>query len=399
MRVQRLADMTASACDRVGTLASNRALTLSDVYVPRRVETELLDRLTAPSLTAVVGEAGYGKTALMWNLHRSADTVGVTSFLVPATALLRGPDASDGGDTVTIGDLEDALTAVRRRRRRPALLVDTLDLLTHSPAARYAVDQVLGFAGRLSVPVVVACRPAEALWLGLRDYEDDDTDDDEPAAPSFGPRLRTITLTPFQTDGERDEIGDAIEAYTRTCYPRRMRDAVAETLKNATIHGRALREVVSNPLSLRVLFELYAPDAPQPDVDNLALNDRLWQWRVVTDRRDQATPVRGADLSRLVERPRLPCSSRARSASAFTTCATGWVLRRWSNTMPSISCVRAACWSYERERICCGSSTRLISNMPRPGRWLRVVPMPPRTWPTSSLEIRTTCFTGRWPAR
>ncbi|WP_433796265.1 hypothetical protein [Actinoplanes sp. CA-252034] len=324
LRVQRLTDMTVSTCDRVGSLTSRRSINLRDVYVTRQVEKELLDRLTEPSLTAIVGEAGYGKTALMWNLHRSAQTVGVTPFLVPATALLWGLNDRGGEDSVSIGDLEAALSAARRRRRRPALLVDTLDLLTHSPAARGAVDQVLGFAGRLGVPVVVACRPAEALWLGLRDDESDETGDDGPAALSFGLPLRTMTLTPFQSSGDHDEVSDAIERYTRHCYPREMRETVAETVKNATIQGRALREVVRNPLSLRVLFELHAPDdVPAQDVDSLALNDRLWQWRVVTDRRDHATPVTGADLSRLVERTALAMLEQGRISISYND------LRAW----------------------------------------------------------------------
>jgi hypothetical protein len=268
--VQQLSDATQVDCDTVAELASGRTVRLSTVYVSRQLEGELLGTLGLPSLTAVAGEAGHGKTALLWNLHRETAQAGYWPLLIPATVLLRGVEAGPGENALTIDQLWTALRTAQHGGLRPVLLIDTLDLLTHSAPARIAVHRLLTTAARIRLPMIVACRPTEAALLRL-----DENDNEE-----YGLRIRPFTLGRFS----ESEVDDAIDTYARACYPPAEQMAVITTVRRANIQGRALREVVANPLALRTLFELYAPEQPDPDVDGLALYDLFWQWRVATDR-------------------------------------------------------------------------------------------------------------------
>ncbi len=296
--VHHLSEATQRDCDAIAELASGHTLRLSTVYVARQLEADLLTTLGLPSLTAVSGEAGYGKTALLWNLHRRAAHAGYWPLLIPATVLLRGVEAGPGEGALTIDELWTALRGAQHRELRPVLLVDTLDLLTHSPPARIAVHRLLTTAAQVRLPMVVACRPTEAALLRL-----DENDNEE-----YGLRIRPFILGRFS----ETEVKRAIESYARACYPADEQAAVITTVREANIHGRALREVVANPLALRRLFVLYAPDPPDPDVDSIALYDLFWQWRVQTDRRDRSTPESGVDLSRPVELTALAMLERGR---------------------------------------------------------------------------------------
>ncbi|PWR08985.1 hypothetical protein DKT68_13415 [Micromonospora acroterricola] len=307
------ADLTAAdlaAVDRVVALSSAAAedcdvvadgFRLSDVYVRRDVEQTIVELIRPRSLIALRGEAGYGKTALMWHLHQRLGEAGRLALLIPATALLRGARGDRDAGAVSVSELWTALRAMVRHRRDPVLLVDTIDLLTHSEETRVEVRRLMRTAVECRVPMVVACRPAEAALLHL------DQDGDE----SYGVPIRPMYLSAFN-ERERRE---AIESYAWAAYPDDG-DAVIAVVQDAQVRGRPLREVVANPLTLRMLFELHAGDGERPDsdVDSIGLYNLTWQRRVVTDRRDRATPGGGPDLSRDVEQTALAMLSAGRIA-------------------------------------------------------------------------------------
>jgi hypothetical protein len=283
-QVRAVSAAAAEDCDVVAN-----GLRLHDVYVPRDLEHTIVETIRPRTLTAVRGEAGYGKTALMWRLRRRLEEAGWLSLLIPATALLRGARGDRDPGAVTVDQLWAALRVAVRQHRRPVLLVDTVDLLTHSDETRVEVHRLMRTAVECRVPMLVACRPAEAALLHL-DTEADDT---------YGVPIRPLYLGPFN----RRERADAIKAYATTAYRTDSAKVVA-TVQDAQVRGRPLLEVVANPLTLRMLFELYSGDGERPDVDidSIGLYTLMWQRRVVTDRRDRATPGGGPDLSVEAER-------------------------------------------------------------------------------------------------
>lgn len=283
-RVVALSDSAVTDCDLLFRSPTGLQLRLTDVSVERTLEDVIIRSLRSGAITAVRGEAGYGKTVLMWQLHRQLTQADRLALLIPATALLRGARGDRGDAAVTIDDLKAALRAATRGHHAPVLLVDTVDLLTHSPQTRAEVSRLLRTAAECRVPMVVTCRPAEAALLHL-----DDEDSDRYHVP-----IRPLQLRAFNADERRE----AIKAYAQSYYGDNAFEVI-EIVQDAQVRGRPLREVVANPLTLRMLFELYAGDGkhPDPDIDSIGLYTLMWVRRVVTDMRDNATPSEGPDLS------------------------------------------------------------------------------------------------------
>src|SRR6266540_2595406 len=252
------------------------------VYVPReRTELRLVERLAQPSVTALVGDAGNGKTAMLWRMHRLLSALGRVPVVVPASALLADPSAPA---TITV-EIVDAALAYSRRAGQPLiLLIDTLDLLLQHEDTRIMVRSLLKVAAEHRVPTLVTTRPVEARRLTI-DYEDD-------SAPISGVRLEAFSPT---------EQAAAIIAYSRAFYPADRADGAATRVRDASVRGLPLRELSRNPLQLRLLFELYAPQDPPEDVDAIGLFEQYWRRRVQHDDRGPDGASGGTDLSQFAE--------------------------------------------------------------------------------------------------
>jgi hypothetical protein len=254
-----------------------KGIGLGRLYVPRNIESELIARLAKPSAHIVVGEPGYGKTSLLWSVHRALAAGGRQPFFIKATGLLAGlapGAAAERAQALDLSTVDAALRACTARNIDPVLLVDTLDLLMHSAETRRLVCEMLGLAHRHGVRLVMTCRPGEAALLEPREEE--------------AGYLRMIRLG-FYDHGER---GAAVTRYAEVFYRSRSgllsssdcHDIQQRVLK-AVYHDLPLREVCDNPLTLRLLFELYAPHVPDEQVDVASLYDRYWELRVRRDSR------------------------------------------------------------------------------------------------------------------
>ncbi|WP_280721386.1 toll/interleukin-1 receptor domain-containing protein [Kitasatospora sp. MAA4] len=252
-------------------------ISLERLYVRRNIETVLIERLKIPSAHVVVGEPGYGKTSLLWSLHRTLAELGWEPFFIKATALLSALDTLgvERADAIDLETLDRALNVCLERGITAVLLVDTLDLLMHSADTRRIVSDLLQLAQRGDIRMVVTCRPGEAALLQPGEEE--------------GAGLRLIRLGLYD-DAERQS---AVAGYTETFYglgPSRMlaasdlRDVQAHVF-SAVYQDLPLREVCDNPLTLRLLFELYAPNRPDRQVDVASLYDRFWELRIRRDAR------------------------------------------------------------------------------------------------------------------
>jgi hypothetical protein len=69
-RVLALSDATAMDCDLLVNTPTGLRLRLSDVSVERNLEDQIVNTLRVGILTAVRGEAGFGKTVLLWQLRK-----------------------------------------------------------------------------------------------------------------------------------------------------------------------------------------------------------------------------------------------------------------------------------------------------------------------------------------
>ncbi|MGZ5546317.1 MAG: hypothetical protein ACXWIU_16750, partial [Limisphaerales bacterium] len=160
---------------------------LEDLYVPRTVENEIFEKLLQQNSETkrfpifVVGDAGYGKTSLLWHLAKSLrDDFKRTAFFLKATSLALASETVTA-NRLTVTELEVAITQAIREAadHRVALFLDTLDLQIRNEARRDAILAALEILIDSGCDVIASCRPQEfailrprkGLKIELMDYD------------------------------------------------------------------------------------------------------------------------------------------------------------------------------------------------------------------------------------
>jgi NACHT domain len=205
MLLKRVSAAAVAESDIVAYGAGSAVRFSAGVYVTRKVEDRLLQRLTEPSVNAVVGEAGHGKTALLWHLHRQL-TQFATPLLLPASVLVHGAGSHEPPLTLGLETIQAAIREADQRHERLVLLVDTLDLLLNDATRRNLVSDLLTLAFRTGTRTVVTSRPMEVAHLSIA-YDDE--------GPVAARALRGVTLGGY----DRDERAAAINAYACAFFP------------------------------------------------------------------------------------------------------------------------------------------------------------------------------------
>jgi nucleoside phosphorylase len=290
------------------------------LYVPRDVEDEVVALATSHPV-AVVGEAGHGKTSLLWHLHRRCSAQQDQEvFLIKAPALADfGPTISnrdEGAGSIHTETLLRAVLAAQHLDRQPLVLLDTVDLLLHSDASRVSVAGIVKRLVDAGAQLVLTCRPQEARILLDTDL-------------LSGVTLRTRPLAGYSDHELRRAVAVHASVYSTNLPGRWQRPAAdtprpggqaddrqdtrgdgwvddpeqrAATILDAVARGLPLREVCQNPLTLRLLFELYVGQRIPPEIDTAELYQTYWDRRVRTDQRSElAGGTRGPDLSLVAE--------------------------------------------------------------------------------------------------
>lgn len=258
-----------------------------NLYVNRTVEREIFANLDremtsrAPSVL-VVGEAGYGKTSLLWRVfHVLRARANWEPWLVKATLFSLDPSETrqDVRNTgIVWSDEVIAATEVTiNQGRYPVVLLDTVDVLLHNEPDRQALLEFLLTLVEIGARVVATCRPDEAKLLGFFKH------------PS-------VTLGQY----EAQELNDAIERHIDRYYSDvdlRTRSEHQKHITELVASGFPLREVCTNPLTLRMLFSLYAPIEPPSEVNVFDLYKKYWNQRVVSDTRAGTPEAAGSSLN------------------------------------------------------------------------------------------------------
>ncbi|EWM12085.1 hypothetical protein [Kutzneria sp. 744] len=243
------------------TSRGGRAKPLRDLYVPRTPEQPLLRDVLAGTSGCVAGEAGTGKTSLLWSLQRQL------AGAQRRPIMLRAVDLMTEHGSLTPEVLDDALASPHRVRR--VLLLDSVDLLLHEVADRDVLDVVISAAARRQVPVVMSCRTSEMSAL-----------DDVWTAPS----RRRWDLGDYDHRELRDAVAALSSAYYRGHAEIDHRHIYDKVLQ-AVVDGLPLKEVCERPLTLGMLFEVAVDNEPDIEVDADELMDRFWEHRVPRDDR------------------------------------------------------------------------------------------------------------------
>jgi hypothetical protein len=281
-RLNKASELTASRANIVRDEQGLQLLTLENqLYVHRDIEDEIARalerRTTDPAFVVIDGEAGTGKSSLLWATARMLRQGGAEAWLIDATELpsIFGQERDGAILSEPMLRLFRHLTA----SSDPVVLIDTIDVsLNRGGTDVYAVSLVteLIMAG---VTVVVASRPGEARMLSAH-------------------RPHTIMLFDYSDT----EFPTAVTAYAKA-YVRNGKTlspaAHAESVLEAAAQGYPIKELCRNPLTLRMLYAVYAPqEINLRDVDVITLFREFWRRRVESDQRsDSVTP--GSDRTDL----------------------------------------------------------------------------------------------------
>ena len=244
-----------------------------NLYVSRKAEQTVQSILARQDRTArllfLVGEAGYGKTSLLWHLYNSLDSASdwepwfiKSTLLLPANSGER-LDGSTQRPRVYLEFIADAVKALIAQKKRPLVLLDTIDLLLHHEASRDDLLELLLNLLDRSCTIVASCRPQEARLLSSIDH-------------------KRISLLEY----DEQELGEAVNKYiSRFCAALiwRQEEEQKTSILDSVARGLPLREVCTNPLTLRMLFTIYAPSTIPPDINIFKLYQEYWHFRVEQD--------------------------------------------------------------------------------------------------------------------
>lgn len=247
------------------------------LYV-RRTQQDVVLRMLRPAdydLPVLVhGVAGEGKSSLLWAIYQELkDNTAFEPYLLNSP-WLAAPTSST--TMVSIDDLLDVAEQARGYARVAIFLIDTVDLLLHDEQHRLDVLDICDRITEAGGQVVLTSRPDEALTLPKASF-------------------RTVGLRPYDDVELPQAIDKHVAAFCPDALPGSL-DEKCRLIVESAARGLTVREIVLNPLKLRLLFELYQPDFPSLEHDVSSLYEMYWDRRVRTDRRGEAAIADGVDL-------------------------------------------------------------------------------------------------------
>jgi hypothetical protein len=263
---------------------NKRAMYLDTVYVHReKQESAVFKSVRAyaeeqePSgkWISIVGDAGHGKTSLLWYLLNSIKEIPGLSVM-PFQAQLLGHDAPERIKTTI-------LETKKMGAERIVVLLDTLDILVglNDPLLRQTLNTL-----RASGCLLITCsRIQEATRISK-----DNTCDQMIELGRYSP----------------NEVEQAIRNYIECAYsdwPENKKNQQFVRVSGILEQRREqARELDLEPLILRMIFEAYVPEDIPQDINTQQVYDRFWSDRVLEDRviRDREEKDYRAQLCRLL---------------------------------------------------------------------------------------------------
>jgi hypothetical protein len=239
---------------------TERALYLdSGLYVSRHTEEGRIDEIVQDYVirgvgrwVSVFGDAGHGKTSLMWRLAVVYGKSKARLLAIQCQQLGQDP----------IKELASQLEEVQGGKT--VVLLDTLDLLIGIDDQR--LGSTLGHARAAGLLLVSTSRRQEIQELAKYVLSDD-----------------PIELTRF--DPEEAKI--AVRKYVDAAYEGLTDEQSVlqfESVWEILDQQRKFQDLTFEPLILRMIFQAYVPDAIPQDINTQRVYDKFWDERVLSDR-------------------------------------------------------------------------------------------------------------------
>ena len=256
------------------TASGEQTISIDDgLYVQREIEQQLHEHITkqinddqaTAYLTVLNGDAGLGKTSILARLYRQLSQ----QFGEPFVWLMRASLLVDNEF------YQQTLTILNSVKRKVIILIDTVDLLLQSDKQSLAtVEKLLALK---HVGGIVICTSR------VREYEN-----------QLRPIYKELADTPnsliaFKLSAYSDnELHRAISSHVSCFYKALAAEQSVQThidkICSVMHQGTPLTEICRNPLTLRMLFSVYAPQqVNHQEVNTFKLFDDFWAFRVIGD--------------------------------------------------------------------------------------------------------------------
>jgi len=247
----------------------------ASMYVRRECQDELIRKLMAPGSQPQIlsGEAGHGKSSLLWDLTRElTSSWKVTALLVSSSWL-----SPTGHEPPLFSILEviESTRSLRASHSNVVVLLDTADLLLHNQNSVHRTHELIESLVELSVGVIIAVRPQEQQELREG--------------------LGQITSLGAFSPAERDR---AVAALMKRHFPQYPEEQGLELVRKAVARGLAVVEISESPFLLKLLFELAGDVLPSMEIDITGLYRQYWERRIKSDFRGMVGVV-SKDLTAL----------------------------------------------------------------------------------------------------
>ncbi|WP_306900542.1 NACHT domain-containing protein [Arthrobacter sp. B1I2] len=239
---------------------SNLAAAAASMYVRRECQDELLRKLVTPGSQPQIlsGEAGHGKSSLLWDLTRELSSAPQVTALLISSGWL----SPTGHEPPLFSILEviESTRSFRASHSNVVVLLDTADLLLHNENSVHRTHELIESLVELSVGVIVAVRPQEQQELREG--------------------LGQITSLGAFSATERDR---AVAALMKRHFPHYPEEQGLELVKKAVARGLAVVEISESPFLLKLLFELAGDVLPSMEIDITGLYRQYWERRIKSD--------------------------------------------------------------------------------------------------------------------
>lgn len=260
-------------------------INLDDVYVQRELQEIIIHRLIQPrkkrenEFILVEGEAGRGKTSLLWflmtYLKEKKDELPLIPIFLKATELIDPSQTDLHNKIFSVSDL------YRSTNKQLVLLVDTLDLILQE---QKHIDQVRFLISKFQskeIRIIATSRIQEAQYLKRTIHP-----------------IKVYTLSEYSPS----ELKEAIKKYTYR-YAFRYKEHFSlekeyQRILNLVDKELSLRKICLNPLTLRMIYSIYMPNKIPSNINVHRLYNDYWDKKVKQEYRPEVEkPTSTVNLS------------------------------------------------------------------------------------------------------
>ncbi len=269
--LERLHQRSKFTLAEAGQISDQRGtIQLDELYTTRECETEILNTVRRTSgILFIVGSAGSGKTSMLWRLASRLMDEGKIVFFFRAASVTSKEGASDFAH----------LPAVSSNHGGQVVIIDTVDAVLNDATARERLNTAIENALEKGYRIVAASRPTEKN--------------------RYFPNSNHVNVPPSYSQAEFERV---VESHVRSFYKISDIEEVAiriGEISSIVTSGSVVTEIAYQPLTLRMLFTVYAPHKIPSDINSISLYNEYWDKRVRSDwRAGNLEPEAGAsDLS------------------------------------------------------------------------------------------------------